>query len=152
MEHDITDVLTALRTGRREVMDRLFSLVYDELRRIAHRTIGPGRAGDTLGTTALVHETYLKLVDQTRADWRDRAHFCAVAAMAMRQILVDHARARAALKKLSRLDNRLARVVECRFFGGLSEDETAEVLGVTPRTVRRDWVKAKGLLSEELGA
>ena len=184
MEHDITDILTALRNGRPEGMDQLFSRVYDELRRIAHRAIGPGHAGDTLGTTALVHETYLKLVDQTRADWRDRAHFYAVAAMAMRQILVDHARARAALKrgggrrrvslddaglsveeqaealldldealtKLSRLDNRLARVVECRFFGGLSEEETAEALGVTPRTVRRDWVKAKGLLYEELSA
>jgi len=183
-EHDITDLLVALRSGRREVMDPLFSLVYGELRRIAHRRLGPGRADDTLGTTALVHETYLKLVDQTRADWRDRAHFFAVAAMAMRQILVDHARARAALKrggghrritlddpglaieeqaaalldlddalaKLARLDERLARVVECRFFGGLSEQETAEALGVTARTVRRDWVKAKGLLHEELRA
>ncbi len=181
-EHDITDLLTALRNGRRDVMDRLFSLVYDELRRIAHRTIGPGAATDTLGTTALVHETYLKFVDQARADWRDRAHFYAVAAMAMRQILVDHARARAsvkrgggrrrvslddatlsvedqaealldlddALRKLSRLDERLGQVVECRFFGGLSEEETAAVLGVTARTVRRDWVKAKALLYEEL--
>ena len=129
-----------------------------------------------------LHETYLKLADPTRADWRDRAHFYAVAALAMRQILVDHARARAsvkrgggrrrvsldeatlsveeqaeavldldeALQKLSHLDERLSRVVECRFFGGLSEEETAEVLGVTARTVRRDWVKAKALLYEEL--
>ncbi len=179
---EITDLLTELRNGRREVLDRLFPLVYDELRRIAHFTRSPGGSGGTLGTTALVHEAYLKLVDQTRAEWKDRAHFYAVAAMAMRQILVDHARARGALKrggerrrvsledahlpvedqavavleldealtKLSRLDERLARVVECRFFGGLTEEETAEVLGVTARTVRRDWVKAKGLLYEEL--
>ncbi len=181
-EPDITDLLTELRNGRPEVMDRLFTLVYHELRRIAHRTLGPGRTGDTLGTTALVHEAYLKLVDQARTDWRNRAHFYAVSAMAMRQILVDHARARAAVKrgggrrgvslddatlsveeqaeavldldealqKLSNLDERLSRVVECRFFGGLSEEETAEVLGVTARTVRRDWVKAKALLYEEL--
>jgi len=181
---EITDLLTELRNGRREVLDVLFPLVYDELRRIAGRVLGPGRTDGTLGTTALVHEAYLKLVDQSRAEWKDRAHFYAVAATAMRQLLVDHARARGALKrggdrrrlsleeanlsvedqagavleldealtKLSRLDERLAKVVECRFFGGLTEAETAEALGITARTVRRDWVKAKGLLYEELSA
>lgn len=178
----ITDLLKELGQGRREMVDRLFPLVYHELRRIASRALGPNRPDQTLGTTALVHEAYLKLVDQTHADWRDRVHFFAVAAMAMRQILVDHARQRAALKrggarrrvslddaslsvedqaealleldealtKLARLDARLGRVVECRFFAGLTEEETAEALGVTARTVRRDWVKAKGLLYAEL--
>jgi RNA polymerase sigma factor (TIGR02999 family) len=179
---EISDLLTELRNGRRDALDRLFPLIYDELRRIARRVLGPGSTGGTLGTTALVHEAYLKLVDQSRAEWKDRAHFYAVAAMAMRQLLVDHARARGALKrggerrrvsledvnlsvedqtaavlevnealtKLSRLDERLAKVVECRFFGGLTEEETAEALGVTARTVRRDWVKARGLLYDEL--
>jgi RNA polymerase sigma factor (TIGR02999 family) len=164
-------------------VDTLFPLVYGELRVIARRKLG-GRTGETLGTTALVHEAYLKLVDQSRVGWRDRAHFFAVAAMAMRQILVDHARHHAArkrgggwrrvslqddvvsvgeqadalleldraLERLAGLNTRLARVVECRFFGGLTEQETAEALGVTERTVRRDWVKARGLLYHELGS
>ncbi len=183
-DNEITDLLTQLRNGRSEVLDRLFPLIYDELRRIAHRALGPGGTGGTLGTTALVHEAYLKLVDQSRAEWNDRAHFYAVAAMAMRQILVDHARAHRTLKRggewrrlsledaslavedqaaavleldealtnLARMDQRLAKVVECRFFGGLTEEETAETLGVTARTVRRDWVKAKGLLYHSLTA
>ena len=183
-EPQITDLLTELGNGRREVVNRLFPVVYDELRRIARRQLRPAQSGETLGTTALVHEAYLKLVDQSRAEWRDRAHFYAVAAIAMRQILVDYARQHAAAKRggarrpvsldeatipaedqagalleldealtrLSRLDERLGRVVECRFFGGLTEEETAEALGVTARTVRRDWVKARALLYEELGA
>ena len=179
---EITDLLTELRNGRNEVIDRLFPRVYDELRKIAHRTLRPGHPDNTLGTTALVHEVYLKLVDQQRAEWRDRAHFYAVAAMATRQILVDYARAHLAVKRggtrrkvsldqinlpvedqaaglleldealtrLAQLDQRLARVVECRFFGGLNEEETAAVLGITSRTVRRDWVKARGLLYREM--
>ncbi len=156
--------------------------MYDELRRIAHRQIGRERPGHTLDTTALVHEVYLKLVDQTRVQWADRSHFFAVATQAMRRILVDYARKycsdkrgggairvslddanpavedRAelllavdeALSELGKLDERLSRVVECRFFGGLTEEETAEVLGVTARTVRRDWSKAKGWLHHVL--
>ena len=179
---EITDLLARLRLGHQDSMGRLFALVYEELRRIAHRRRRPNGTGETLGTTALVHEAYLKLVDQTRPEWQDRAHFFAVAAMAMRQILVDQARQRfaqkrggtrrrvsvddttisvddqaealveldAALGRLSSMDQRLGRVVECRFFGGLTEEETAEALGVTARTVRRDWVKAKGLLHAEL--
>ncbi len=183
-EPQITDLLAELRHGRSEALNRLFPMIYGELRRIAHRQLGPAGGGQTLGTTALVHEAYLKLVDQSRAQWQDRAHFFAVAAMAMRQILVDHARQHRALKRggerrrvsldeamlpvedqaeivlqlnealtrLAALDARLARVVECRFFGGLTEEETAEALGITARTVRRDWVKAKGLLYQDLRA
>jgi RNA polymerase sigma factor (TIGR02999 family) len=179
---EISDLLTQLRDGRREALDRLLPLIYDELRRIAHRQLGPGRSGETLGTTALVHEAYLRLVNPARPEWRDRAHFFAVAAIAMRQILVDRARQHLALKrggdwrrislddtalaveeqaqelleldealkKLSALDERLGKVVEYRFFGGLTEEETAEALRVTVRTVQRDWVKAKGLLYQEL--
>ena len=186
-DHDITDLLIAWRSGERGAFDRLFSLVYDELRRVAHRQLGREREGHTLDTTALVNEAYLRLVDQTRAQWADRAQFFAVAARAMRRILVDHARRHQALKRggaparvsfdddaladaarvaderadtllalddaltrLADLDERLCRVVECRFFAGFTEEETAEVLAITPRTVRRDWVKAKGWLYQAL--
>ena len=162
--------------------DRLLPLVYDELRRIAHRQLGRERTGHTLSTTALVHEAYLRLVDQTRARWVDRAHFFAVAAGVMRRILVDYARRFRAAKRggdaqrvdldlaevsleersemvinldealgrLAELNPRLSQVVEYRFFGGMTEEETAEALGVTDRTVRRDWIKAKAWLSREL--
>lgn len=179
---DITTQLVAWRAGEPSAREKLFPLVYDELRRIAHRQLGRENAGHTLDTTSLVHEAYLKLVDQTRAQWTDRSHFFAVAANAMRRILVDYARSyrtdkrggaprrvsltdsmlvaeqRAdtllavddALIELARIDERLSRVVECRFFAGLTEEETAEVLGVTARTVRRDWTKAKGWLQRTL--
>ena len=181
-DQDITGLLIAWRAGDRGAVDGLFPLVYDELRRIAHRQLGRERPDHTLGTTALVHEAYLKLVDQTRAQLTDRAHFFAVAARAMRRILVDYARRHGALKRgggtgrvslsdaaliaeeradtlvaldealtrLAEVDERLGQVVECRFFGGLTEDETAEALAVTSRTVRRDWVKAKGWLNQAL--
>jgi RNA polymerase sigma factor (TIGR02999 family) len=174
----ITALLLACRDGDATAVGRLFPLVYDELRRIAHGQLGRERAGHTLDTTALVHEAYLKLVDQTQVKLVDRSHFLAVATQAMRRILVDYARryradkrgggaARVSLSEelivaeeradmllaldealvdLARLDERVSRVVECRFFGGLTEEETAEVLGVTARTVRRDWTKAKGWL------
>jgi RNA polymerase sigma factor (TIGR02999 family) len=179
---DITAQLQAWVAGEPTARETLFPLVYDELRRIAHRQLQREWDGHTLDTTALVHEAYLKLVDQTRAGFTDRAHFFAVAANAMRRILVDYARRyladkrggaprrvtltddmlvaeeRAdtllaindALLELSRIDERLSKVVECRFFGGLTEEETAEVLGVTARTVRRDWTKAKGWLHRTL--
>lgn len=167
-------------------MDRLFPLVYDELRRIAHRQLQGERPGHTLGTTGLVHETYLKLVDQTRVQWRDRGHFFRVASWAMRRILVDYARrfrsARRggrlervpldedaladeasiaergdtivaldeALDRLAAVNQRLSQVVECRYFGGLTEEETAEALGVNARTVQRDWAKAKSWLYLDL--
>jgi len=192
---DVTDALLALRPvpegqpdGASDALGRLVPLVYGELRRIAHRQLRAERAGHTLSTTGLVHEAYLKLADQSRVEWQDRAHFFAVAARAMRRILVDYARrhralrrggervrlslgaldeagagaidvaARAdelvaldgALRRLAALDERLARVVECRYFAGLTDAETALALGVTARTVGRDWVKARGWLYQAL--
>ena len=185
----ITEALRELRDGAPGALDRLVPLVYADLARVAHRQLGLEAPGHTLSTTALVHEAYLRLVDQTRAEWADRAQFFAVAAQVMRRVLVDHARRlRAArrggvhrrtvslealeaansaelaagdraevflamdeaLERLAALDPRQARVVECRFFGGLTEAETAEALGVTARTVARDWVKARGWLYQEL--
>jgi len=178
------DILTQLRSGRHGALDQLIPLVYKELRAIAHRQLAIRAPGGTLSTTALVHEAYIKLVDQSHADWRDRAHFLAVASLAMRHVLVDRAKARATLKRggdrkritlddahipvddqpdallqldeamnrLAELQPRLARVVECRFFGGLTEEEIAEALGVTVRTVQRDWAKARMLLQRELEA
>jgi RNA polymerase sigma factor (TIGR02999 family) len=179
-----TDILEDLRNGGRDALDRLLPIVYEELRAIAHRHLSaPGRAG-TLVTTALVHEAYLKLVDQSNAQWRDRAHFVALASVAMRHVLIDRARERASFKRggerrrvtldddaiavddqaetllaiddaidrLAELSPRLARVVECRFYGGLSEEEIAEALGVTVRTVERDWAKARLLLRRSLAS
>ena len=178
----VTGLLLAWRAGKPDASNKLFPLVYDELRRIAHGQLGRERDGHTLDTSALVHEAYLKLVDQTRVQWVDRSHFLAVATQAMRRILVDYARRYSSDKRgnaprqvsltdatlvveeradlllaldealiaLAKVDERLSRVVECRFFGGLTEDETAEVLGITARTVRRDWTKAKGWLHQVL--
>jgi RNA polymerase sigma factor (TIGR02999 family) len=180
----VTELLLALRGGSAGVVDRLYPLVYEELRRIAHRALRGERTGHTLGTTGLVHEAYLGLVDQTRLEYRDRAHFYGIAARAMRHILVDYARRHGAAKRggnqraialdeailavedraeallaldealgeLETVDPRLGQVVQCRFFGGLTEEETGEVLGVTARTVRRDWLKAKGWLYHHLSA
>jgi RNA polymerase sigma factor (TIGR02999 family) len=177
----VTQLLADLRAGRREAFDRMLPLVYDQLRRIARRELAV-RPSDTLSTTALVHELYLKFSRADRADWQNRAHFLGVAAVAMRHILVDRARRRSAEKRgganrhvtlddgltvandsaeslleihealdhLATIDERLARVVECRFFGGMTEQETAEALSITERTVRRDWVKARGLLYQIL--
>jgi RNA polymerase sigma factor (TIGR02999 family) len=162
--------------------ERLLPLVYEELRRLAHRQLLAERSDHTLNTTGLVHEAYLRLAVPAGVQWADRAHFFAVAARAMRRVLIDHARRyhafkrggsrvrvaldqanlaveeRAegllaldeALSRLAALDSRQSRVVECRFFGGMSEEETAAALGVTARTVRRDWVKARGWLYQEL--
>jgi RNA polymerase sigma factor (TIGR02999 family) len=178
----ITDFLLEARGGDRQTMDRLFRSVYDELRRIAHHALRAERSEHTLGTTGLVHEAYFKLVDQSRVEWRDRAHFFGVASRAMRQILVDYARRRGAVKRggrvqvvaleegavpaeeradallaldeaLTRLaahDATLVQVVECRFFAGLSEEETAEATGASLRTVQRQWRRAKAWLYQEL--
>lgn len=175
-------VLDKLRSGRREALDELTVLLYGELREIAHRHRARREDDATLATTALVHEAYLKLVDQSRAEWTDRAHFLAVAAIAMRHILTDRARARLtakrggakelvtlddeivasderpgpllqiheALDRLAVIDERLARIVEYRFFGGLTSEEIGTVLGVTVRTVERDWAKARVLLHDLL--
>ena len=168
----------------RNALDRLMSHVYPLLKRMAHHRLRAERVGHTLNTTALVHELYLKLADRPVIDGYDQGPFFAVASMAMRRILVDHARRRgsakrggdrrrvpletdalgtdeaadrvlavdAALDRLARVDERLCRVVECRFFAGLTAEETAAALGVTVRTVERDWVKAKALLYEDLGS
>ena len=177
-----TVVLTTLRGGSRESLDRLVPLLYQELRAIAHRQIARRPNGGTLETTGLVHEAYLKVVDQSGAGVHDRAHLLALASLAMRHVLVDRAKARGRLKRggsagcitldedriavadqpeallqlddalewLAALEPRLARVVECRFFGGLTETEIADALGVTERTVQRDWVKARMLLRRVL--
>jgi RNA polymerase sigma factor (TIGR02999 family) len=178
---DPSDFLVTLRE-RRDALDELLPVVYNELRAIAHRHLAARDRGGTLQTTGLVHEAYLKLVDQSRAGWNDRAHFFALASRAMRHVLIDRARGRTrqkrggdgprisldvdqipvddqpeallqldeALVKLAEVEPRLARVVECRFFAGLTEDETAEGLGVTSRTVQRDWAKARVLLRRAL--
>lgn len=180
----VTALLIDFRNGRSEALDALVPLVYEELSRIAHRHLGRESVGHTLATNALVHEAWLKLVDQTRVDWINRAQFFAVASRVMRRILIDHARKvgaakrgggwnrleldeveieveeRAgvlmalddALERLAKLNPRLSQVVEYRFFGGMTEEETAAALGLTTRTVRRDWVKAKGWLHQELPA
>jgi len=171
-----------LLTGRRDTLDRLMPEVYEELRVIARRQLSGREGGGTLSTTGLVHEAYLKLVDQSRIAWRDRAHFFALASVAMRHVLVDRARARLAQKReggfhritldsqiiavpdqpdamlqlsdaierLAQVEPRLARVVDCRFFGGMNDEEIAEALEVTPRTVQRDWAKARMLLRRAL--
>jgi RNA polymerase sigma factor (TIGR02999 family) len=176
----ITDLL--LRAGEADVVDRILPIVYDELRRLAHRQIQREPAGLTLSTTELAHEAYLRLVDQTRVRWTGRAHFLAIAATCMRRILVDHAREHQSLKRggklrrvpldtvnlamgeradllvalddaLARLrlfDERQARVVECRFFGGMTEEETAGALGIGVRTARRDWARARSWLHGEI--
>ena len=171
---EITELLQAWRAGDDGALARLAPLVYGELRQIAHARMRQEPPGHYLQTTALVHEAYLRLVDARRVDWQDRAHFFALAARAMRQILVDAARARLAQKRggahavafderlavspardpellaldealsqLSAADPRQGQVIELRYFGGLSVDETAEVLGVSPQTVMRDWKLAK---------
>ena len=184
MTEDITDLLAAHREGARGAFDELVPLVYHELRVIARRQLARHRRGATLDTTALVHETYLKLVDQTRGSATDRAHFFALAARVMRQVMVDYARQRTAkkrgggkipltldrvqapvaeqaeqvlaintaLERLTELNERLTRVFECRFFIGLSEQETAEALELSLRTVQRDWMKSKAWLRTELEA
>lgn len=166
----------------RGALDAEFGAVYAELRRLAHRQLSRGTPGATLSTTVVVHEAYVKLAGGKLGELRGREHFLALAARAMRQILVDHARERKSLKRggalvmteleeghlavaalgeellaldtaldrLDQLDPRLARLVEMRFFAGLSEVETAAVLGVTDRTVRRDWRKARAFLFREI--
>jgi len=165
-------------------LDGLLPAVYDELREIARRQLSAREPGNTLNTTGLVHEAYLKLADQPGATWRDRAHFVALASVVMRHVLVDRARARLAekrdghrqrvtldaelvpaedqpeamlqlndaIERLALAEPRLARVVDCQFFGGMTDDEIADALQVTRRTVQRDWVKARMLLRRALSA
>ena len=182
LREETTRLLIGGRRGEREALDVLFPIVYRELRRRAHWYLKSERSDHTLSTTDLVHEAYLKLVDVERVEWQDRAHFLAVAARAMRRILVDYARryraakrgggrrprpledvpalshARSeqmraldeALDRLGRINERLARTIELRYFGGLTFDETARVLGVAPSTTKLDWQKAKAWLYRRL--
>jgi len=179
----ITQLLRQWSDGKREVLESLMPLIYDELRGQASRYLKKERSNHTLQTTALINEAYLKLIDQRQVQWQNRAHFFAIAAQAMRRILVDYARQRQrekrggkagdlpleqaisivsqeksvdlvalddALTRLEKFDERQARVVELRYFSGLSLDETAEVLGVLNVTVRRDWNMAKAWLLQEI--
>lgn len=178
----ITVLLQRLREGDRSVIDALLPVVYGHLKSLAHRQLRGERAGHTLNTTALVHEAYLKLVGQAEVEWQNRVHFLAVAAQAMRRILVDYARARLAekrgggmavitlneelhgeyarpeelvaldeaLTRLKALDGRQAAVVEYHFFGGLTHQEIAEVMGISEPTVRRDWRAARAWLGVQL--
>ena len=179
---EITGLLLDWRRGKAGAANQLFPLVYRELRALAHGLLRRGGRPRTLETTSLVHDAYVKLVDHSRVDLNDRHHFLAVAAMAMRHIVVDRARAKGAKKrgggriqvelddgaravdaraeevlainqaliKLEGLDPRLARIVEMRFFGGLSVEETARALATSERTVKRDWQKARAFLLLEL--
>jgi RNA polymerase sigma factor (TIGR02999 family) len=181
---DAPDLAKDSPMNSRETIDQLVPLLYNELREIAHRHLAARREGATLNTTALVNEAYLKLVDQSRAQWNDRAHFLSIAALAMRHILVDRAKARMsgkrggkefrvtlddnvlgiqdapdallqitdALDRLAAIDARLSRIVEYRFFGGLTNSEIGAVLGITERTAERDWIKARMLLREILAS
>ena len=181
-----TDLLIALRDGDRGALDQLMPLVYEELRAIARRKLRSERSGHTLDTSALVHEAYLKLVQLDRMQWQSRAHFLAIAAQAMRNILVNHALRRkrvkrgggaphqpleetpaesmalpvteadrilaldAALDRLAALNPRHARIVECRFFGGMTIEETATVLEISPATAKHDWSLLRAWLGREL--
>jgi len=179
---DTTQILIDLGNGDRSAANRLMPLVYDELHGLAGRFMRREPPGHTLQTTALVHEAYLRLIDQSRVDWKGRAHFFAVAAEMIRRVLIDHARQRRtakrggsahrvtltdsigaceqeqvdllaldeALNELSALNERHGKVVELRFFGGLSIDETAHILDVSPQTVRSDWRMARAWLREFL--
>lgn len=179
----VTQLLALAGTGDETALDRALPLVYDELRGLARRQLRREAEGHTLNSGALVHEAYIRLVDQTKVQWRDRGHFLAVATVAMRRILIDSARRRragrrgggaqrvpldridvatpddhadllldldTALSRLALLDERQARVVECRFFGGLTEEETAAALGIGLRTAKRDWAKARSWLYQEM--
>lgn len=181
---DVTQILLAWSAGQTGAEDSLFQLVYDELKRIARQYLEKERAGHTLQPTALVHEAYLRMVDQTRVNWQNRAQFYGVAATMMRRILVNHARGLAtqkrgggatslsldeakfspaenandlldldeALTRLAQLDKRKSRVVELLYFGGLENKEAAEVLGVSEKTVQRDWQMARSWLYRELAS
>jgi RNA polymerase sigma factor (TIGR02999 family) len=179
---DVTQLLLAWNGGDQAALESLIPLVYEELRKVARRYMRRERTGQTLQTTALVNEVYLRLIDATNVKWQDRAHFFAISARMMRRILVDFARRRQqqkrggeinivsleealpvssqktadlvgldeALKQLAAFNARQSEVVELRYFGGLSEEEVAEVLKISVRTVRRDWRLARAWLYREL--
>jgi len=173
---EVASLLEAWRNGDPAAPTKLMPLVYDELRRIARRYMARERTGHTLQTTALVNEAYLKLARHQAVQWKDRVHFFALAAQAMRLLLVDHARRRGRVKRLSidedaaassdkgvdvlalhdaldrlaAIDPRKSQLVELRYFGGLNVEEIAEALGIAPITVKREWAKAKAWLYDQL--
>lgn len=183
-EKPITQILLELRSGRRDSLDALLPLVYDELRRLARKYLSNERIEHTLQPTALVHEAYIRLVGQQSIDWQNRAHFFGVASRLMREILIDHARSKNrkkrggefgtrieldsavsfhssaktldmlsvddALSRLEKLDERQGKIVEMKFFGGMTIEEIASVLDISPTTVKREWTSAKLLLSQML--
>jgi RNA polymerase sigma factor (TIGR02999 family) len=179
----VTELLAQASAGDDAALAEVFPRVYQELRRLARRQLSRDPHAHTLSPTGLVHEAYLRLIDQSRAQWKGRAHFLAIASTAMRRILIDRVRSFRTLKRgglelrldiesvdiageertglllaldealdrLARLDPRQARIVECRFFGGMTEEETAEALGIGLRTAKRDWAKARSWLYREIG-
>jgi len=178
LKEETTTWLLEATQGSSLSVDKLIPAVYEELRRIASRHMNKEWQNNTMSTTGLVHEAYINLVDQTKVDWRSKAHFCAIASRVMRQILIQHARKRNAVKRggdlqridlgedvamiqeqagdlldldkaitrLEEKDERMARIVECRFFGGMTVEETAEALEMSVRTVERNWTKARTYL------
>jgi RNA polymerase sigma factor (TIGR02999 family) len=183
-DHAVSQLLESFKAGRETAPEQLLPLVYTELKRQAARYLRRERAGHTLQATALVHEAYMRLLEQRDVQWQNRAHFIGIASQAMRRILIDHARTRArhkrggqqpnitllehhavqqgpaidvlaldqALTRLQRIDERQARIVELRYFGGLSVEETAGVLEISPATVKRDWTMAKAWLFGQLAS
>jgi RNA polymerase sigma factor (TIGR02999 family) len=181
---NVTQLLIGWGQGDKDALDRLVPIVYEELRRQAARYLRRERVGHTLQTTALIHEAYLRLVDQKNVHWQNRAHFFGIAAQLMRRILVDHARTKKrakrggsdvrvslgdvqavvkgkdldvvaldeALDRLSEIDEQQSKIVELRFFSGLTVEETAEVLGISTATVKRDWSMAKAWLHREISS
>jgi len=181
---DLTALLVKWRNGDRSALDQKTPLLYEELRRLARHFLAAERSDHTLQPTALVHEAYLRLIDQHSVDWRNRAHFLAIAATMMRRILINHAEAHraakregsvqmlsledafgiftdprvdlldlnAALDRLSGLDPQQGRVVELRYFGGLSIEETAEALEISPATVKREWSTARLWLMQQISS
>ena len=181
-EPNITELLVGYGRGDKEAIDQLMPIVYDELRRQAARYLRREQPGHALQTTALIHEAYVRLVDQRNVQWQNRAHFFSIAAQLMRRILVDHARTKKrakrggsgvrvslneatvavkgldldvvaldeALDRLAKIDEQQSRVVELRYFSGLTVEETAEVMGISAATVKRDWSMAKAWLHREL--
>jgi len=179
---NVTQLLTDWSGGNQQALEQLLPLIYNELRRLAHNFLYRERPGHTLQTTALVHEAYLKLIDQRDARWQNRAHFFAIAAQAMRRILIDSARRHSAVKRgsggekislaevaeisperdsallaldealeaLSAIDPEQARIVELRYFGGLTIEETAEVMNLSPATIKREWAMARAWLHQSL--
>ena len=179
-EHDVTGLLRQWSNGNQQALGELLPIIYDELRRVAHQYLHRERNEQMLETTALVHEAYLKLIDQRSVNWQNRAHFFAIAAQAMRRILIDNARKRSAVKRegekvplddvaiistdraqhllaldealirLETIDPQQSKIVELRYFGGLTIEETAEAMGISPATVKREWAMARAWLYQEL--